>query len=123
MDCDSSPVHGCRWYLCKYPDQDSDYELISTPSATSAPTGVSLEDPDATADNITQRVPLIDLDQPTSSGMLPLPEEAEPTQKPPVGEPKEVQPTANDDSQREPTVPKGSDVVPECKKNTRRGFW
>lgn len=90
--------------------------------ATSSPTGVSLDDPDATDDNITQRVPLIDFDQSTGSGMLPFPEEAEPTPTPPVGDPKEVQPTAKNDPQSEPPTPKGSNVTPERKKNTRRGF-
>ncbi|XP_056906936.1 CD44 antigen [Takifugu flavidus] len=89
-------------------DQDSDDELTPTLSATSPPT-----DPDATDDNITQRVPLIDFDQSTGSGMLPFPEEADPTPTPPVGDPKEVQPTAKNDPQSEPPAPKGSDVTPE----------
>ncbi|XP_003967457.2 CD44 antigen [Takifugu rubripes] len=89
-------------------DQDSDDELTPTLSATSPPT-----DPDATNDNITQRVPLIDFDQSPGSGMLPFPEEAEADPTPPVGDPVEVQPTAKNDSQSEPPAPKGSDVTPE----------
>lgn len=112
VDCNSWLIHGCHWYLCKYPDQDSDDELIPTLSSTSPPTGVSLEDPDATVDNSTQRVPLIDFDQSTGSGMLPLPEEADPT--PSVEDPEAAQPTAKNDPQSEPPVPKGSDVIPEC---------
>lgn len=91
---------------------------------TSPTTGVPLEDTDATADNSTQRVPLFDFDQPTGSGMLPLPEEEEeePTHKPPVGDPEEAQPTAKNDFQSEPPAPNGSDVISESKKSTPRGF-
>lgn len=83
-------------------------------------------------DNSTTLFPPIGFDPSIGSGMLPSPEEEEEeegelTQKPPetqrpVGDLEESQPTAMNDPQSEPPEPKGSDVVPEGKTNTSRGF-
>lgn len=101
----------------KHPNQDSDDELIGTPSAASPPTGGSPDDPDAAADNRTTLFPPVDLDPDTSSGMLPsLSGEEEPSQKTPVRDPEEEQPTAESETQNKTPEQKGREINPESKK-------
>lgn len=89
----------------KYPDQNSDDELIATPSNVDDRTTIFLQN---------------DLDQSTGSGMSsPVPEEEELTQMPPV---RDLDPTTWKDPQSRAPPTKGSDVTPESKTNTSRGF-
>lgn len=82
-----------------------------TPSAVSLPTGGSLEDPDAAADNRTVVFPPGDLDQATGSGMTPIHfEEEKPSQKTPIGDPEELQPTAESEPQNKTLEPKGRET-------------